>query len=144
MSSIARILGAPLSVPAGKLARSTSSASSPGRSRPSTLLTMCITCEYRSMPKASVTLTLPVSAMRPTSLRARSISITCSARSFGSASNSASSALSCSCVAPRGRVPAIGRTVTTSCGVCPGSAAARSWRTRISGEEPTIWKPPMS
>ena len=45
MICMARILGAPLSVPAGKLARSTSSADRPGFKRPSTLLTMCITCE---------------------------------------------------------------------------------------------------
>ena len=37
--------GAPLSVPAGKVARSTSMLVVPGWSRPSTLLTMCITCE---------------------------------------------------------------------------------------------------
>ena len=39
----------------------------------------------------SVTFTVPVCATRPTSLRPRSISITCSARSFGSASRSAAS-----------------------------------------------------
>ncbi len=46
MISIARTFGAPVSVPAGKVARSTSRLVMPsGRSRPSTLLTMCITCE---------------------------------------------------------------------------------------------------
>ena len=45
MICMARTLGAPVTVPAGKLARSTSIASSPGFSRPSTLDTMCITCE---------------------------------------------------------------------------------------------------
>ena len=67
-------------------------------------------------------LTLPISAMRPTSLRPRSTSITCSARSFGSASNSRSSSSSSSGVAPRGRVPAIGRTVTSSAACRPPGA----------------------
>ena len=41
-------------------------------------------------------------------------------------------------VAARGRVPASGRIVTFSpSGTC-------SWRTRISGEAPTIWNSPMS
>ena len=46
------------------------------------------------MKKLSVTLTVPILATRPTSLRPRSSSIRCSARSFGSASSSASSAAS--------------------------------------------------
>ena len=58
----------------------------------------------------------------------------CSARSFSSASSSFSSAASSAGVAPRRRVPAIGRTVTVS----PSS------RARISGEAPTTWKSPMS
>ena len=45
MISIARTLGAPETVPAGKVARSTSIADSPGRNAPVTLETMCITCE---------------------------------------------------------------------------------------------------
>ena len=45
MISIARILGAPDSVPAGRQARSASMASSSGRSLPVTEETMCITCE---------------------------------------------------------------------------------------------------
>ena len=45
MICIARTFGAPVTVPAGKLARSTSSASSPGAMRPSTFETMCMTCE---------------------------------------------------------------------------------------------------
>ena len=44
----------------------------------------------------------------PTSLRPRSTSMTCSARSFSSASSSASSRASASGVRPRGRVPASG------------------------------------
>ena len=45
MISMARIFGAPLTVPAGKVARTRSKASTPGRSRPSTCETMCMTCE---------------------------------------------------------------------------------------------------
>ena len=71
--------------------------------------------------------TLPISATRPTSFRPRSTSMTCSARSFGSASSSAASSLSSSGVLPRGRVPAKGRIVT----VPP------STRVMISGEAPT-------
>ena len=45
MISIARIFGAPDTVPAGNAARSASYALMPSRSRPSTWLTRCITCE---------------------------------------------------------------------------------------------------
>ena len=45
MICIARTLGAPLSVPAGNVARSTSSASLPGASLPCTFEMMCMTCE---------------------------------------------------------------------------------------------------
>ena len=134
MISIARTFGAPDSVPAGKPPARASRASSPSRNLPSTLDDMCITWLNRSMTKLSVTFTLPIAETRPTSLRPRSTSIKCSARSFGSASNSASNAMSSSCVAPRRRVPANGRMVTTP---------SRS-RTRTSGEDPTIEKPPKS
>ena len=45
MISIARIFGAPESVPAGSTARSASIAPVSGRSVPLTEETMCITCE---------------------------------------------------------------------------------------------------
>ena len=45
MISIARIFGAPVNVPAGNVAFSTSRLVMPGNSSPSTLLTMCMTCE---------------------------------------------------------------------------------------------------
>ena len=77
---------------------------------------------------------MPSAATRPTSLRPRSSSIRCSARSFGSASSSASSAWSSSYVVPRRRVPASGRIVTVP---------SRS-RTSTSGLEPTTAKPPKS
>ena len=58
------------------------------------------------------TATEPYSQTRPRSLRPRSTSITCSARSFSSASSSAAIMRSLSGSAPRGRVPAIGRVLT--------------------------------
>ena len=45
MISIARIFGAPLKVPAGKVARTTSPARCPGRMVPRMFETMCMTCE---------------------------------------------------------------------------------------------------
>ncbi len=80
----------------------------------------------------SLVSTLPYSATRPTSLRPRSTSMTCSARSLSLASSSASRRWSSSGARPRGRVPAIGRTSTM--------LSVR--RTRASGEEPTIAKSP--
>ena len=56
----------------------------------------------------SVTSTVPGTATFDTSFLARSTSIRCSARSFGSASSSSASAASASGVSPRGREPAIG------------------------------------
>ena len=56
----------------------------------------------------STTSTVPGWQTRPRSLRPRSTSITCSARSFGSANSSASKAASSAGVAPRGFEPAIG------------------------------------
>ena len=76
------------------------------------------------------TCTLPYSHTRPRSLRPRSTSITCSARSFSSASRSSAIALSSSSVAPRGRVPAIGRVETSR----PETVISGS------GEAPTSWK----
>ena len=75
---------------------------------PTTVLTMCITWLNRSTDMKSTTSTVPGAQTRPRSLRPRSTSIRCSARSFGSASRSAASAASSSGVAPRHRVPAIG------------------------------------
>src|SRR5438552_504743 len=61
----------------------------------------------------SLVSTVPNSATRPTSLRPRSTSMTCSAHSFSLARSSSSSWRSSSGPRPRGRVPAIGRTSTT-------------------------------
>ena len=75
----------------------------------------------------SGTSTVPGTQTRPRSLRARSTSITCSARSFGSASRLSASRTSSSSVAPRGRVPAGGWT----------TAEVPVTVTSASGEEPT-------
>ena len=88
-------------VPAGNAARSTSSQLLPCASEPMTCDVMCMTCEYRSITICSATWTEPTSATRPTSLRPRSISIRCSASSFGSASSSSASRASSAAVAPR-------------------------------------------
>ena len=45
MISMARIFGAPVTVPAGKHARSASSEPQPSSRVPSMLLTRCMTCE---------------------------------------------------------------------------------------------------
>ena len=136
--SMARILGAPDKVPAGKVARSTFILLILSSNSPSTELTMCCTWEYFSITIESVTLTVPVLAIRPTSLRARSISITCSAISLGSASSSVAKRASSSGLSPRERVPAKGRMVTIFCD--PRS----SCRTKISGDEPTTCTSPKS
>ncbi len=58
-------LGAPLTVPAGKAARSTSQQDSSGRRRPVTVEEMCITWLYRSTSISFSTLTVPCSATCP-------------------------------------------------------------------------------
>mmetsp|Transcript_10236 Transcript_10236/g.35613 ORF Transcript_10236/g.35613 Transcript_10236/m.35613 type:complete len:321 (+) Transcript_10236:328-1290(+) len=128
MICMARTLGAPLTVPAGSAALSVSHAERPFLSAPSTVLLMCITWLYRSTSMSLSTTTLPISATRPTSLRPRSTSMTCSARSFSSARSSDSSAASSSSVLPRGRVPASGRFTTHP---------SLSTRHRISGLDAT-------
>jgi len=130
---MARTFGAPDTVPAGNAARRTSKAVSPFRSFPTTFDTMCMTWEYRSITMSSFVFTVPHSATRPTSFRPRSTSITCSAISLGSDRSSASRRRSSSGSAPRGRVPAIGRSWMSS----PSS------RTRTSGEEPTTASSPI-
>ena len=112
--------------PAGNVARSASIAPTPARNRPETALTMCITCEYCSTDIKVLTSTLPYSQTRPRSLRPRSTSIMCSARSFSSASSSASRRASSAASAPRGRVPAIGRVVTVAAGDRDQRLGARS------------------
>ncbi len=134
MICIARGLGAPESVPAGKQAVRTSKADRPSATRPVTVETMCITWLYFSTDMKSTTSTLPGAQTRPRSLRPRSTSIRCSARSLGSASSSAASSASSCGLAPRCRVPAMGCTM----------AWPPVTLTRASGLEPTTSKPPSA
>ncbi len=60
----------------------------------------------------SKTRTVPKAETRPMSLRERSRSIRCSARSFSSLRSSSASLLSSSSSFPLGRVPAMGRVTT--------------------------------
>ena len=95
MASMARTLGAPQRVPAGNVERTASNASRPGaqagRAPPDESASRGRTAPS---PYSSGHSTLPASATRPTSLRARSTSIACSASSFSSARRSASSSAS--------------------------------------------------
>jgi len=106
-----QVLG--VTVPTGSVTRSASQHVSPGRILPVTVELRCITWLYRSAIITGGNSMLPGTATRPTSLRPRSTSMMCSARSFGSASSSSSRALSSASVAPRRRVPARGRLTMT-------------------------------
>ena len=108
MISIARIFGAPESVPAGSVEPSASKQVLSLLNLPSTSVIMCITCEKRSTYLNRVTFTEPNSLTLPISFLPKSTSIVCSAISFLSAKSSFSSAISSSTVLPLGRVPAIG------------------------------------
>ena len=102
MICIARTFGAPETVPAGKQARRRSNGVTPSRSSPVTSETRCVTCEKRSGSRKRSTRTVPASQTRERSLRPRSTSITCSARSFSEASSRSASP------SPGSVVPAIG------------------------------------
>ena len=148
MISMARTFGAPDKVPAGNAARSASVARMPSASSPTTLLSMCMTWLYRWMPMSSRTLTVPGRATRPTSLRPRSTSITCSARSLGSSSSSSARRWSSARVWPRGRVPAIGRslhpalvTFTSISGDAPTRATSPKSRKNMYGDGLTVRNP---
>ena len=108
MISIARIFGAPESVPAGKIARVASKASESSCSVPVTVLSMCWRCEYFRTVMKSSTLTDPGFDTIRTSFLPRSTSITCSACSFSSDSSFSASSVSSALFLPRGHVPAIG------------------------------------
>src|SRR5439155_352955 len=104
ISCIARTFGAPETVPAGKHARRRSNGVTPSRSSPATSETRCVTWEKRSGSSIRSTRTVPGRQTRPRSLRPRSTSITCSARSFSDASSRSASP------GPGSVVPAIGFT----------------------------------
>ena len=95
-------------VPAGKTANSASIGAIDWANCPLTVETICITCEYFSICINCVTSTEPALQTRPKSFLPKSTSIRCSARSFGSLSNSLAIVSSSSGVPPLGLVPAIG------------------------------------
>ena len=99
MISIARILGAPLSVPAGKTIEITSKRETSGSFMPNTSDSICI---------IFFTTTEPFSANFPMSLRAKSTNIRCSAHSLGSERSSFAKYSSSLASFPRGLEPAIG------------------------------------
>ena len=113
ITSIARILGAPVMLPPGNEAASRSNGSWPGRSRPVTVVTRCWTAAVRSRRSSRGTRTVPGTQTRPRSLRSTSTIITFSAWSLPLARSSRASARSSSRVRPRGRVPLIGSVDTT-------------------------------
>ncbi len=132
--SMALTFGAPVTVPAGNDASNASKEFRPSFNSPFTFEIMCCTWEYFSIPKNSVTLTLPNLETLPMSFRPRSTSITCSALSFSSFSISLPKDSSSTMSEPLGRVPAIGLIVTVS----------SSTFTSISGLEPIICLLPKS
>ncbi len=110
---MARIFGAPVTEPGGKIARKRSP-------RPTSSLSVALTPEVNwwsvlnvSTVKRSVTDTLPISAMRPRSLRMRSTIMRFSARCFTSLASVRRASASASAVLPRGAVPFIGRVEIT-------------------------------
>ena len=130
MICMARGFGAPDNVPAGNTANNASIGAIDCANFPFTVETICITCEYFSICMNCVTSTEPALQTRPKSFLPKSTSIKCSARSFGSLSNSFAIVSSSSGVPPLGLVPAIGW-MTTSRPVT---------FTNASGLEPTIDK----
>ncbi len=79
---MALILGAPDTVPAGKPARSDLNLENFLLYFPITLETICITCEYFSIIKLSVTFTVFILETFPVSFLPKSKSIKCSESSF--------------------------------------------------------------
>ncbi len=91
------------------------------------------------MRNSSGVATAPGSQTRLRSLRIRSTIIRFSARSLSLASNSAARRASSAGVAPRGRVPLIGRVSTVK-----APPASASMRTKRSGELETRARPSMA
>ena len=136
MISIARTLGAPESVPAGKPAISTST----GSCRASIALDVGddvhdVAVALDEEAARSRATEPDFGDTRPTSLRPRSSSIRCSARSLGSASSSSAERLVLlGVVAARGGCRRAGGWSSCRRAGAPGSPAL----------EPTSWKPPKS
>ena len=129
---VALDLGVPVIEPAGKQARTASIGTRPSRSWPRTVLTSWCTWAYVSTANRLGTSTLPISLTLPMSLRMRSTIIRFSARSFSLAASSAASAASDSGVAPRARVPLIGRDSITPDGLTVRNCSGEALRSEIS------------
>ena len=100
--------------PHGNSARSICAKVVPSRQPASTVDVICHTDAYGSTENSAGTLTVPMRAIRDTSLLSRSTIITFSARFFGSLARNAAAAASSRGSAERGAVPFIGRARSTS------------------------------
>ena len=131
MNCIAQVFGAPVTVTAHMCVRNASSASNPGRSRPSMWSTVWISRLYISICRRPMTLTEPGTQTRDLSLRSTSVHMVSSDSSFAEPSSVAMFAASSSGSVPRAIVPEIGQVSTRS----PVT------RTYISGDAPTRYSP---
>ena len=131
MNCMAQALGAPVTVTAHMWVKNASSASKPGRSRPSTWSTVWITRLYISIWRRPMTRTLPGTQIRDLSLRSTSVHMVSSDSSFAELSSVRMFSASPSGSPPRAIVPAIGHVSTRS----PVT------RTYISGDAPTRYSP---
>ncbi len=140
--SMARIFGAPVIEPPGKLAASRSKASRPSASRPVTVDTRCWTAAVRSRRQSRGTRTVPGTQTRPRSLRSTSTIITFSARSLALVRSSHARSRSSLRSRPRGRVPLIGSEATR-----PSASTERNGSgeaDRSARGRPVSWDGPRS
>ena len=131
MNCMAQVFGAPVTVTAHMWVRKASSASNPGRSRPSMWSTVWMRRLYISIWRRPITLTEPGTQTRALSLRSTSVHMVSSDSSLAEPSRVAMFAASSSVSSPRAIVPAIGQVSTRS----PVT------RTYISGDAPTRYSP---
>ena len=131
MNCMAQVLGAPVTVTAHMCDKNASSASSPGRSRPSMWSTVWIRRLYISIWRRPITLTLPGTDTRDLSLRSTSVHMVSSDSSLAELSRVRMFSASPRGSAPRRIVPEIGHVSTRS----------PLTRTYISGEAPTRLSP---
>ena len=131
MNCMAQVLGAPVTVTAHMWVRNASSASNPGRSRPSTWSTVWISRLYISICRRPITRTLPGTQTRDLSLRSTSVHMVSSDSSLAELSSVRMFSASSSGSVPRAIVPEIGQVSTRS----PVT------RTYISGDAPTRYSP---
>ena len=127
MNCMAQVFGAPVTVTAHMWVRNASSASSPGRSRPSMWSTVWISRLYISICRRPITRTLPGTQTRDLSFRSTSVHMVSSDSSLAELSSSRMFSASPRGSAPRRIVPEIGQVSTRS----------PLTRTYISGEAPT-------